>query len=221
MYYILHPHFAHLSKALQAKEEQILPCDFHTFPDGFPNYFLPKYEKIENNTITMIGDFSSKEHIFDSICLMQGILDYHPKELHVWVPYFPTATMERADIFGEIASAHTLLQMIGSVKKGSTRLTLHMLDLHDQRIALYGPKDISIKLHSFIPYALEHIAKPQNLHIAFPDSGAYKRYRGFVSQFKNIIVCNKVRKGDSRVIDILDGEAKNKDILIIDDLIRG
>ena len=59
----------------------------------------------------------------------------------------------------------------------------------------------------------------ESIGIAFPDDGAHKRYS---SQFGNLdnIICNKVRKGNERIVTIREGEVKDRHVFIIDDLVH-
>lgn len=50
---------------------------------------------------------------------------------------------------------------------------------------------------------LKEVQDYKNLSIVFPDDGAYKRFNSFFNQA--MIVCNKVRDGDKRIVTIRDG----------------
>jgi phosphoribosylpyrophosphate synthetase len=58
--------------------------------------------------------------------------------------------------------------------------------------------------------------------IAFPDDGAAKRFDSFFSDMDvEIIVCSKRRgKDDDRTVIIQDGNATNRHIVIVDDLVQ-
>lgn len=58
--------------------------------------------------------------------------------------------------------------------------------------------------------------------IAFPDDGAAKRFDSFFTDMDvEIIVCSKRRgKDDDRTVLIQDGDATNRHIVIVDDLVQ-
>ena len=58
--------------------------------------------------------------------------------------------------------------------------------------------------------------------IAFPDDGAAKRFQSLFEDLEmEIIVCGKTRgEGDVRTVTIQDGDAKDRHIVIVDDLVQ-
>lgn len=60
---------------------------------------------------------------------------------------------------------------------------------------------------------------PQINCIAFPDAGSAKRFGCHFEEFETVI-CDKKRDGDKRHVEIIDGDAKDKHIAIVDDLVR-
>ena len=54
--------------------------------------------------------------------------------------------------------------------------------------------------------------------VAFPDEGAYKRFKRYFPD-KHHVICEKRRDGDERVVTIKEGDPRDKNVLIIDDLI--
>ena len=61
----------------------------------------------------------------------------------------------------------------------------------------------------------------KHLCIAFPDSGAAKRFAMFFrNQAYETVVCGKVRSGDKRIVTIQEGSAKGRHAFIVDDLVQ-
>lgn len=58
--------------------------------------------------------------------------------------------------------------------------------------------------------------------VAFPDDGAAKRFGNmFEDMDLEVIVCGKTRgEGDKRTVVIQDGDAKDRHIVIVDDLVQ-
>jgi phosphoribosylpyrophosphate synthetase len=59
---------------------------------------------------------------------------------------------------------------------------------------------------------------PEPPAIAFPDDGAWKRFREYLAGYDHII-CNKVRSGDRRIITIKDGDPRGRIVVEVDDLV--
>ena len=77
-------------------------------------------------------------------------------------------------------------------------------------------------LHSAIPLLKQRIKETNIDCVAFPDDGAAKR---FLTMFDDmdleVIVCGKTRgEGDQRNVVIQDGDAKDRNIVIVDDLVQ-
>ncbi len=56
--------------------------------------------------------------------------------------------------------------------------------------------------------------------VAFPDEGAFKRFKTLINNGMDIVVCGKIRDGNSRKITIHEGNVRGKRVIIIDDLVR-
>ncbi|KKP84125.1 MAG: ribose-phosphate pyrophosphokinase 3, chloroplastic [Candidatus Moranbacteria bacterium GW2011_GWF1_35_5] len=73
---------------------------------------------------------------------------------------------------------------------------------------------------SAIPLLKERIKSIENLAIAFPDDGAYKRFGKMFPEYPHII-CNKVRMSDGeKIVTIKEGAVEGKHVIIIDDLVQ-
>eukprot|EP00298_Acanthocystis_sp_HF-20_P030470 c9645_g1_i2.p1 GENE.c9645_g1_i2~~c9645_g1_i2.p1 ORF type:complete len:180 (+),score=77.07 c9645_g1_i2:38-577(+) len=94
-------------------------------------------------------------------------------------------------------------------------------DIHtlQNRFYLYGHALAS--LHSTIPLFLKHIGKPkENVDaVAFPDEGAMKRFKDHFHGF-DLVVCAKVRDGDTRKVTLQEGNVENLRVIVVDDLVR-
>jgi phosphoribosylpyrophosphate synthetase len=76
-------------------------------------------------------------------------------------------------------------------------------------------------IHSLKEYLNEiffHDPLSLPISIAFPDEGAYKRFRQYFEGY-DLIICEKRRQGKKRIITIKEGEPKGKRICMVDDLI--
>ncbi|CAA2982857.1 ribose-phosphate pyrophosphokinase 4-like isoform X1 [Olea europaea subsp. europaea] len=75
---------------------------------------------------------------------------------------------------------------------------------------------------SGIPLLLNRLQKlpdSDNIAIAFPDDGAWKRFHKQLQHFPTI-VCIKVREGDQRIVRLKEGDPKGRHVVIVDDLVQ-
>jgi phosphoribosylpyrophosphate synthetase len=102
-----------------------------------------------------------------------------------------------------------------------TRLMVYDLHTLQNRFYLHGNAVAS--LHSAIPMLKEKIISSNIDCVAFPDDGAAKRFAKMFDDMEGmeIIVCGKTRgEGDTRIVSIQDGNATDKHIVIVDDLVQ-
>jgi len=138
------------------------------------------------------------------------------------IPYFGYARQDRKSEARAPITARLAADMIEAA--GADRVIT--IDLHaDQEQGFFKiPVDHLFAASLFVPL----IKKMQlsNLAIAAPDMGASKRaiaYQGFLRDLDvdaNSIICYKSRSGDNKVGDVIVlGDAEDKNIVIVDDMI--
>ena len=75
---------------------------------------------------------------------------------------------------------------------------------------------------SGIPLLLNRLTQCEdadNIVIAYPDEGAWKRFHGFFKGMEEV-VCTKVRQGDKRLVKLKEGEPAGRHVIIVDDLVQ-
>lgn len=218
---ICHPNFKYLWEILAKKNwYKLALVDFDNFPDGWLNYFIIQVKKdIYKKEVIYIWDFSKVENLFENYSIIRWILDYSADKLDVFIPYFPTGQMDRISKQWDIVTAKYFADIFSNIPSWlSFKTTIHIFDIHSLNILFYFDHfKVNTILHSSMELIKKHINK--NTSIVFPDEWAYKR---FSHDFKwyEIIICFKMRKGNLKEIVIKEGNPKDKDVVIIDDLIQ-
>ena len=218
---ITHPHFNELwesiSKKMWIKKAKIT---FEKFPDTWPNFFIENVKQdVEHREVTYIWDFSTPQLIFENYVIMRGILDYHVKKLRVIMPYFPVGTMERINIKWEVATAKYFAEIFSNLPSGTAwKTSIHILDIHalSERF-FFDSHRVNIDTHTAMNLIKQKVS-PETV-IVFPDDWAKKRFWNDFKDYETI-VCAKTRIWDKREIIITEWNPKNKDLLIVDDLIQ-
>ena len=141
------------------------------------------------------------------------------------LPFFPTGTAERVAVEGEVATAVTLARMLSSTppnRGGPTSAVI--FDIHALQERFYFGDAILPCFESGIPMLLKRLQKledAQNVVIAYPDEGAYKRFHSFFDRagYKSV-VCTKVRQKEKRIVKLKEGEPAGRHCVIVDDLVQ-
>eukprot|EP01025_Chloroclados_australasicus_P044728 TRINITY_DN4874_c0_g1_i2.p1 TRINITY_DN4874_c0_g1~~TRINITY_DN4874_c0_g1_i2.p1 ORF type:complete len:270 (-),score=21.49 TRINITY_DN4874_c0_g1_i2:618-1427(-) len=143
--------------------------------------------------------------------------------LHWYFHFFPTGTLERVENEGEVATAFTLARILSNIpasRGGPTSVVI--FDIHALQERFYFEDTVLPLFESGIPLLqqrLKDLDILEEVTIAYPDEGAWKRFH---CQFKNFpeVICTKVRDGDKRIVRLKEGDPKDRHIVIVDDLVQ-
>ncbi|XP_014781861.1 uncharacterized protein LOC106877469 [Octopus bimaculoides] len=193
-----------------------------SFDDGFPNIFISDVKYMAGKDVIFLGSFHSPEIIFEQLSVLYMFPRYRARSFHFLLPYFPTGTMERVENEGEIPTAKTLASLMSHIPfttKGPAQITI--FDIHALQERFYFSDTVIPRLESAIPLMkleLENMFGCNNYTVAFPDDGACKRFQRYFPN-ADTIICNKIRNGSKRIVQIKDGNPEGKSVIIIDDLV--
>jgi len=187
--------------------------EWHEFPDKWPNLFIRNSEQIRNSHVLFLASFHNPLTIFGQISLLYHLPKYLCRSLKVLLPYFPTGTMERIQIQGEIATAYSLAQMLSSIpltRTGPSEIVI--FDIHALQNQFYFSSNVIVRLESTVSLLLDELKAKENNNdkyaIAFPDDGAHKRF-SYIFDNTNypIVICSKIRQDDDkRITTVKEGK---------------
>jgi len=194
------------------------------FPDGYPNVFIDKAHTLPGKRIVLILSLYNKEEIFEQLSLLYALPRHSVRSLLIILSYFPTGTMERVDLKGQIATAKTLCRMLSCTpptSRGPPQVLIY--DIHALQEQFYFADSILPQLQTAIPMLVSLFDteyKREDIAIAFPDEGAFKRFNKLLPSDIPTITCMKIRQGNSRIVSIMEGEPQGKTVIVIDDLVQ-
>lgn len=203
---------------------------WNSFPDGWSDIFIKDADSLRMKDVVFFLELNSPSRVFQQIALLSAIPRYQPRTLLIILPYFPTGTMERIDEYGQIATAMSLWHMLSEVPMCRSGVpTLITYDIHTLSQQFYADHHrLSVVLQSAIPlfkrYLKEYyikdmdISDEEQLMIAFPDNGAFKRFKHYFHGFDKII-CDKIRLNGETKIVIREGDPRNRHVIMVDDLV--
>ena len=106
---------------------------------------------------------------------------------------------------------------------GSGPARIIIYDIHALAVQHFHSDGIILDLQSCLPLLFKY-TQTDNVVYAFPDEGAAKRFgETFKEKGLPTVVCSKVRDGDKVTVTLKDSalSVKSKDVIIIDDMLRG
>ena len=203
-------------------KSEVGQINWDEFSDGSPNNSFENPEAIKGSDVFFIADFENTDKVFNHLGPIYALPHYGAKSLTVFIPYFPTATMERVGEPGQIATAKTLMRMLNAIPPchGSGPARIIIYDIHSLAVQHFHGDGIIVELQSALPMFLKEIKNwiPEDKTVfAFPDEGAKKRFHTF---FPNpCVVCIKDEYRQIIIKENLNLIPGNH-VVIIDDMIR-
>ncbi|KAM7251773.1 hypothetical protein ACFE04_023656 [Oxalis oulophora] len=211
--------------AAQSDAIELRGISWKKFADGFPNIFIPNAQSIRGQHVAFLASFSSPGVIFEQQSVLYALPKLFVASFTLVLPFFPTGTSERMEDEGDVATAYTLARSLSSIpvsRGGPTSLVTY--DIHALQERFYFGDTILPCFESGIPLLLnrlQQLSDYDNITIAFPDDGAWKRFhKQLLVQDFPMVVCAKVREGSQRIVRIKEGEPKGRHVVIVDDLVQ-
>ncbi|XP_074309913.1 ribose-phosphate pyrophosphokinase 3, mitochondrial-like [Silene latifolia] len=209
--------------AAQSDAIQLRSISWRTFDDGFPNLFISNAHGIRGQHVAFLASFSSPGVIFEQLSVIYALPKLFVASFTLVLPFFPTGTSERMEDEGDVATAFTLARILSHIpisRGGPTSLVT--FDIHALQERFYFGDNILPCFASGIPLLkkrLQQLPDSDNISIAFPDDGAWKRFHKLLQHYPTI-VCAKVREGDQRIVRLKEGDPKGRHVVIVDDLVQ-
>ena len=131
--------------------------------------------------------------------------------------------MERVETEGDVATAFSLARILSNIppsRGGPTSLVI--FDIHALQERFYFGDAVLPLFESGVPLLIERLKSlpdHDNITIAYPDEGAWKRFHNAFKDYPEVI-CSKVRDGNKRIVRVKEGEAKGRHVVIVDDLVQ-
>lgn len=196
------------------------------FEDGWPNIFVRKEERIRQKRAAFLASFDTLEDVFPQLSVIYTLPRLGAKEIKVIMPYFPTGTLERGDTESQVVTAKTFARMLSAAPLGrSGPIELVLYDVHTLGQRHYFGDNVVTRYKTGIKYLKKRLEK-EDVSIAFPDIGAWKRFKTMFDGSKRgerefpMIICDKVRDGAKRIVTVREGDVKGRHVVIVDDIIK-
>jgi ribose-phosphate pyrophosphokinase len=195
---------------------EIGKVNFSHYSDG---EYQPSFEEsVRGARLFLIGStHPSSENLMQLLLMIDAAKRASARHITAVIPYFGWARQDRKDKPRVPIGAKLIAKLLETA--GATRIIT--MDLHADQIQGFFEKPVDHLYAStiFIPYIQS--LNLDGLTIASPDMGGTKRAYAY-SRFleSNVVICYKQRK-KANVIDHMEliGDVKDKNVIIVDDLI--
>jgi phosphoribosylpyrophosphate synthetase len=190
------------------------------FPNGHPNFRINSVNEIKGADVYFFASFDTSADITEQLYIINAIPRYESKSLTVILPFFPTATDDRIDESGHIATAKGLARMLSGIPMSANGpAKIMFFDEHIKGLRFYFEDTVIPVPLSAMSLAItglrNYIGTP---NVCFPDAGAKKRFGKTFEEFQQIL-CEKTRlENGKKIVRIKEGDPKEKKVIIIDDL---
>ncbi|MCQ2184532.1 MAG: ribose-phosphate pyrophosphokinase [Bacteroidales bacterium] len=201
------------SLGIQLGESEVL-----NFSDG---EFQPAYiESVRGATVFIVqSTFPPTDNLFELLMMLDAAKRASAHRVIAVMPYFGWARQDRKDRPRVPIGAKLVANLL--IAAGCERVMT--CDLHADQIQGFFdiPVDHIYASYVFLPYLKELQKSLPNLAIAAPDMGGAKRANAYAKVLGcPVIICHKTRDRANVVGSITAiGDIKDKDIIIVDDMI--
>ncbi|CAN1351816.1 Ribose-phosphate pyrophosphokinase 4 [Linum perenne] len=192
--------------------------NWRSFQDGFPNLYINNAHDIRGQHVAFLASFSSPSVIFEQLSVIYALPRLFVASFSLVLPFFPTATFERMDEEGDVATAFTLARILSNIpisRGGPTSLVVY--DIHALQERFYFGDQVLPLFETGIPLLKQRLSQlpgSDKIVIAFPDDGAWKRFHNLLDDYPT------VREGDKRIVRIKEGNPAGFHVVIVDDLVQ-
>ncbi len=188
-----------------------------TFSDG--EIYVKISENVRGNQVFVIQSFSSpvNTNLMELLILIDALKRASAKEITAVIPYYGYARQDRKDQPRVPITAKLVADLVGTA--GAHRVLT--VDLHTGQIQ--GFFNVPVDHLYASPVLLDYFKKKSfdDLVVVSPDAGGVERARAFAKRMNvGLAIIDKRREGpnQTKIMNII-GEVKNRDILILDDMI--
>lgn len=202
---------------------QLQSINWRSFDDGFPNLFINNAQYIRGQHVAFLASFSSPAVIFEQLSVIFALPRLFVASFTLVLPFFPTGSFERMEEEGDVATAFTMARILSNIpisRGGPTSLVIY--DIHALQERFYFSDHVLPLFETGIPLLkqrLHQLPDADNVVVAFPDDGAWKRFHKLLDHFP-MVVCAKVREGDKRIVRLKEGNPAGCHVVIVDDLVQ-
>ncbi|WP_338601876.1 ribose-phosphate pyrophosphokinase [Sulfolobus tengchongensis] len=188
------------------------------FPDGESYIRVPLSIRGEDVLLVQTTDYPQDKHLIELFLIAETIKDLGARKLTAIVPYLAYSRQDRRFKDGEAVSIKTILHILGEVGVDS----LVVVEPHKPEELSYFKGELKI-IHPYHQISKKIKELTSNPFILAPDRGALERARKIAEEigapYSYIEKERDRNTGEVRIKEAPNVSLKDKDVVIIDDII--
>lgn len=187
------------------------------FSDGEIHFFVEENVRGEDVYVVQSGSFDANFHLMELFVMIDAFKRASAERITAVVPYYPYARQDWKDRPRVAISARLVADLLEA--SGANRVLT--MDLHSPQIQ--GFFSVPVDNLTAAPVLVTHVQKLDlsDLTIVSPDAGGVGRARAFAKRLKaNLAIIDKRRPAPNiaKVLHVI-GDVKDRDVVIIDDMV--
>jgi ribose-phosphate pyrophosphokinase len=191
-------------------------CEIKTFSDG--EIWMKYNENIRGCDVFLVqSTYPPADHLMELLIMIDAAKRSSASQINAVIPYFGYARQDRKDMPRVSITSKLIANLL--MTAGADRIIT--MDLHASQIQ--GFFDIPVDHLYASGVFLNYFRKMniENLAVASPDVGSLKMARAYAKRLHADLILIDKRRPKQNVAEVMNiiGEVKDKNILIIDDLI--
>lgn len=208
-------------KDIMSDDIEVGEIDWQKFENEWPNLFVSNARNLNGRKVIFLASFDTPSEAMRQFFVLRAIPFFTGENVFVSLPYFPTATKERMVRYGEIITAKGLTELLSQAMPKYVKYEFAIYDMHTKPgVTAFGDFVRPLYL-SALGLLWNRVKAMNNIAICYPDKGAWTRFeeeRGLFSSLP-FIRCVKDRLAGDTVVRIVEGDPRDKNVVIIDDLV--
>jgi ribose-phosphate pyrophosphokinase len=187
------------------------------FSDGEIHFFIDENVRGEDVFVVQSGSFDANFHLMELFVMIDAFKRASAERITAVVPYYAYARQDWKDRPRVAISARLVADLLEA--SGANRVLT--MDLHSPQIQ--GFFSVPVDNLTAAPVLANHVHKLElsDLTVVSPDAGGVGRARAFAKRLKaNLAIIDKRRPAPNiaQILHVI-GDVKDRDVVIIDDMV--
>ncbi len=208
------------AKIADLLDAKLITPSFKTFPDGESYIRIDNPKTLKGETVVIVNTMypDQNRRVIELLLMASIARDYDCDKLYTVVPYMAYARQDKRFLEGEAISLKVLAEIIGKVSDKVVTVDLHS----PETISFFGKNATNVTAMNDIGNFLSENYSFKNPLVIGPDQGALE----YAKTVANILgaeysYCEKMRDRYTGEItmSVKDIDVKNRDVIIVDDII--
>lgn len=192
--------------------------------ERYVRYDINERLDLFGENIIIVGSTHSRDALMDVMYMGYKASELGANQIIFVIPFYGNATMDRDKQPGEVVTADVHAQMLGGIPNGSKKNVFLFLDLHNESIRRFFPRErcLAYELYAeeaLLPVAKKHIGDDDSIGVSSMDIGRLPWIKAYANHLNgSLIIIDKDRVLEDSDVNNVYGVVEGKKIWSYDDL---